>query len=845
MSKPANELPEQKDAEREDNAGSQLNSPEIDKDGKITKRAVDGFKQAHGICAALWQRAKQFRLNVAALILGKYNGESPFPQDDLDKTAQNWRNNFSTNFLGSIIDRIKPQLLDPFLNSDTLTHSALPADYEGAAEKSRIFQTATTACIRKWNAWVNFCNMLAQEVIMFGYASPAWLDDDWRPILFRVDEACLPEGTGQHSSKVQVFVARQAIALHDFMDLISNREAAKIAKYDLDGCYSAINAAGTSQTNDPSPVTAEDAKREGVNSSYLFENQTRNLNLYHMLVREYEGGVDLWTTEQKAGHGIRHVKGIHERMEDALVLFTLQTGNGKFYGSKGMGRMLCNLHIAIERLRCLASDQMYLSGLTIIQGDAGKFNSFIPTVRHPFVMVDENFKIAESGIVFKAQDFQIMESHLVQLAESIAGAFVPPNIETGNAPNTKIEAAAKAEREIAVREGVLARFMEHGFEMTGTMQRKIYSKENLKEALRVYRDKSDKKAKGLRVIQIKAWKLISSIVDSIKDRLAPQLESKIADNQAVETIVSLLESGLKIEEIAALALEPAAPQTKNLGSQQDTATAQFITGMAASPFMRQDEAFKMLGEIAIGEDRLKRLFNDRQDPTLLAVAQRDQKMELAIMMGGEALPVAGTDEHVIHRSVLRGEFAPMIPGLLQSLDPKMIKAVELASGHYLDHLSQDKITPDADKKQEGDMVKEWVQATEKAKLVLAQKMGAEQANAEQKQNEQAAVQQPPPMDPKDQADLALREHDQQLRARDQDLKEQQHALDVAKAAHEAALETAKHQHTAGLATVDQEHNQAMDRIAATTEQAQAVADQAKVAVKEGEAAGADSMRQNA
>lgn len=800
---------------------NQLNSPGLDeKTAKPTRRAVDSFKQAHGIAKSLFDRAKTGRLTTDAIVLRKYNGDPPFNQNDLIETGQDWRNNYSTNWLASVIDRVKPQFLNPILNTETLTNASLPSIYPKGAEKSRVFQKKITHGIRRWSGWDDFTSILAQEVVTHGHEAPAWLDDNWRPQAFRVDEVCMPEGTGQHASKVPVFCIKQTVLLHDFLRLIENWDAADVAGYKKEGCVKAANTASTTATKDDSPTKLEDARRENTSEANLYENQNKVVELYHTLVLEYGGGVDLWTTTQSEGHGVRYKKGIHSSMEEAITLFTLQTGNTKFYGSKGLGRMLVNIHIAIERGRCLASDQQYLSGLTILLGDQAKFNSFRPTVMHPFVLVDKSFELGTEQIIFKAQDFEMMDSKLNQLGESIAGAFVPPNIDQGGAPNTKIEAAQKAEREIAVREGVLGRFVGQCFELVGVMQRKICSSVNIKEARRIWLDKQEKQAKGLTVIQVKAWKLIEKIKDEMMKMFAPEIETKIADADAVRILVEMMDEGLTVAEIAALAVEPAAPEKKETGGSKDDATVQFVTANTGNPFQNQAEAYKMTGEIMVGEDRLKRLYNDQDDPTQKAVAQRQQMMELGFIMAGTAMPVAGIDRHDLHRAVIRGEFAPNIPALLQSLEPSAITGVELAASHYLEHIEQDTMMPPDQKKMEEQIAEDWMKEVAQAKIAVAAKAGATSPGSPAGQpGAPGAPQQQPPAEgdltPKDQADLALRMHEQGLRERDQSIKEKQ----------------------LGLSAEQQAHQQEMDKISATTKAAQVVADQSRVAFQEGQKAG--------
>lgn len=809
-------VPVNTDPTTKDNGSSTLNSPMLDEaTGKPTRKAVESASQAYAIAKAIFDRAKQGRIKTAAVISAKYNGEPPFSERDLEETAQSWRNNFSTNFLASIIDRVKPQILDPVQNADLLTRSSLPKSIEDAATKSRTFGECITRTIRTWPGWGDFCSMLAQENVCFGNAIPAWLDkDEWRPKMFRQDESFMPEGTGQHASKVQIAGFTQSMLLNDFLELFQDKKAAEVAGYNFPKCVEAANNASGSQTKEITPMTGQDAEREnGLLFNVYANTQSRTVELFHLLVREYDGGVDLWTVTQISGLEIRHVERIYESMEDAVTLFTLQTGNTRFYGSKGLGRLLTNLHIALERGRCLAKDQEYLSGLTILSAEQKLFNQFAPAVKHPFVLVDKEFKVAENNISWDAQKWDLMDNKLVQLAESIAGAFIPPNIDTNGGPNTKIEAAQRAERDQAVRKGVLGRFIQQFYDLTGTIQRKICSKENLKEAVRIYKEKQAKKKEGLQVVAQKVWDLLEGIMDNLKEIFAPQKETKIADPEAVNCLIEMLENGLNVEEIAMLALSPAAPTEEIDSDGGDANTLQFIAANAQNPFLDKAQAFQMAGEIMIGKDRMTQLFVPQDDPTVLAREGREQMIEISMMGDGQAMPVAATDNHPIHRQVILQKFAPVMQLLATQPTAHFAGAADLVIQHFMAHLAMDSETPPEAKKQEAQQIGEWAKVNAKAKAELQK-----QAQSGQNPNLPAPVQGQPIQagadgrlvgDPGDRdklnletgkaaADITLKTHAQLLQQQAHELESRKLALQERDQAHRHQMEVMKFQHGVGV-----------------------------------------------
>lgn len=701
---------------------SELNNPKVDEDGLPTMRAITSPQQAHAIAKALYDRAETGRIKTAAIISDKYNGGLPFDASELLKLAQGWRNNFSTNWFASIADRVMPQLRDPLNKAELLTHSSLPPSVENGATKSRKFCEVTTRTIRRWNGWRDFTSGLSQEVIVYGSAAPVHLDpNDWRPHLPTFGEVFLPEGTGQHASKVQVVVVTERKSLHDFLGLLREKKAAERAGYDLDGCRKAANNSSSSREMNKNDLEREDDKREGNSLVDSISGQSKTIDLYHVMVLDYTGEVDLWTVTQDDGTEIRNVQNLYDGggMDDCLTLFTFQAGNKRFYGSKGLGRLLCNLHIAIERGRCLGADQMYLSGLIIGSVDKMDAINLQTRVRHPFVFVSKGVTLQKEQIGFNAEAFEMMDNKLGQIGESIAGAFIPPNIDQAGSPNTKIEAAQRAERELAVKDGVLGRFFGHAHDLISSMQRKIYSHINLREGVRAHKEKGEKTKKGIKVIMRKVWKLVTAAIGK-KEDIAPETEIKVADEEAVNAIVELLESGLTIEEIATLALSPAASSNEDEGADKDNRTLGYIAANKMNPNIDQRKASEMEAKLVLGEDRATQLLIPTEDPNVEAAAVRQQVIEWSEMMIGNEMPVVGTDAHFLHRKALTVKLTPVIESLATIPTKDLIIAADLGVRHYAEHVQMDMMTPDEQKKAEMQALQAWVKAIEVGKQLYAQ-----------------------------------------------------------------------------------------------------------------------------
>ncbi len=694
-----------------------LNSPDLDKTGKPQKRAITEAKQAHQIAKNLRQKALDGRIKVAAVIAGKYNGELPFNEAKLREQQQGWRNNFSTQFLASIVDRVKPQFQNPINQAGVITYSSLPSLVPEAATKSRKFQEITTKTIRAWIGWNDFISGLIDLDLLFGNAAPARLDSetDWRPRNWRFDECYFPEGTGQHSSKLPVGAFEQEMVLHEFIKLIRNPEAAKRAGFDVENCIKEANKAKAGSNKDESDLAKQDAIREGSSIADTYATETRTVKLFHVVVQDYTGEVDLWTVTQEDGTLIRNVQRHRGKMEDAITFFTMQSGNHKYYGSKGLGRLLVNLHTAIERGRCLGADQMYLAGMVIMQADPKDINTIGFRVLHPFMVVPKDNEISQVVVKFDAMQFEVMDKKWTGIAESIAGAFIPPNIDNQGSSNTKIEAAQKAEREMAVKAGVLGRFWTHLSDLVSMMQRSMYCAVNLKEGKRIYDERQKKKEKGIKLFMRKIWDVIKvAIPEELRKNMGAEPEIVAADEEAVQAVVELLEEGLSIEEIAILAHTPSANSSQDQGLTRDQSLLAYIEESRNNPYVDQRVAEEMKAAIRLGEDVSRQLLIPMEDPNVEAQAYRQQIIEVSEMMDGEWMPVVSSDNHKLHRGTLAKKLVPIMQLVEQGATPPLVKAAELMLAHYMEHLKVDMKTDDETKKKEAGLIQQFTKILQDA-----------------------------------------------------------------------------------------------------------------------------------
>ena len=324
------------------------------------------------------------------------------------------------------------------------------------------------------------------------------------------------------------------------------------------------------------------------------------------------------------------------------------------------------------------------------------------------------------------------------------------------------------------------------------MQRKIFNEDNLKEAYRIWQDRKAKREGGYKLVKQKVFHLLKSIASKIPG-LASEEPTKIADPEAVECIIGLLDKGLLIEEIAYLASEPASDNVQENNEERDLNTVQILTQEFQNPNIDQAEATRLRLEIAIGKDRAKRvMLDDQMDPNAVAIATRQQLLEFAAMMGGEPMPVASIDKHAVHRETLAKKIAPVMEAIANAPAAELLQGVVFCLDHYQAHIDQDvKLTEQA-RAQEQQAVDTLRQQLEENQSAMEQQAaatglppGSVPPGAEGQPltpEQELATRQQDHAEAQTQADLAMRQqemaHNQQMTERNQAMAEERHSADL-------------------------------------------------------------------
>jgi hypothetical protein len=692
-------------------------SPEV----KIEQRAIIDDNQAWRIFEKV-ERDNYERNRTDALLWNKYSGGQPFNQQSLDSTGQGNRYNFPTGFMSSIIDRVTPVPVGIIDSARFLTSASLcNINYDTKqidptkARKTEILRESLTKAIRRWPEWKTFCTGLCQELVLIGRAFVLFLDPytPW-PKFFRTDKAFLPNGTGEHARNIQILTAKQDLLVHELVNFVKNKQAAEDAGWDIDNCVKAINLAMPRQVNDDETSMGnerlyEDAIREGnIGISYSGASEVPIAHIFAVEANDVPGELNkvtqfiLW---RKGNHQQLFKKEDRfEKIEDVATLFTLEPGNGKFYGSKGLGRKLINPHLAIERARNRMFDQLEMSGMLILYTDASKAPTVQFKVRHPYILTTTDAQFADQELQANVKAYLDADAKMMDLAQQAVGQYLPNNLTNneGEREKTAREVSVDYQREAEAKVAFLSRFWGQFADLISAMQRKLLDPET-----------NDDTAKAL------------------------QLE--------------LAEQGISAEEMKEFANAPAAEVVQDLTQIQNQQIIAVAAKYGGNPFINQRELMirdiTAMASPSIASDLV---LPDQGVTTSVLEAARAQIIETeSIMQGAEGMPVSDRDDHDTHLKVIIPDLQKAISGAQQiGIQPDGLGKIAVGQTHAQAHVQRwEAINGDPKIIQQYNKILAQIdQDLKKLSISVAQKQVQQQdqqAQAQQAQQQQASGQAPP------------------------------------------------------------------------------------------------------
>jgi hypothetical protein len=632
--------------------GSQIdiNSPEFSENGKNEIKAISNASQALQIAQklAFQDRERDIR---RARVLAAFNGAAPYSESELIEKAQGYRYNVSFGFMEGAIGRAVVPYNDLTINIADLTEikANLPD------QKLKIIQTEFGKIMDKYGKWPKFITRLNQDLVLNGY-NDAIFPDDYTPfpILVEQKNGFVDEGVPNDVNDLELFVWRKNYMLHELYQKISEPDIARKAGWNVDNVRKALETAmpedmwNTGTTTSGMWTAVESAIRGG--SLWTSIVGAKMVNTFHVFAAELDGKVTHYIVldsirldgsrdAEDTGVELFKKEDRFDSMRDFLVHFDLETGDGTWHGSKGVGQRLFNTHKANDKMINSALDTTFTAGLVMLQpGDQVQQEEMQLTVLGPFAVIPNGITIAPQVLPNVAGTFFQMQSLLTNTSEQRVGDVVPTNQALlANQSQTATAAKISASRQELITKGNLKRYIDPVSQVMSIIVRRLL-KENSPNAF-AKEFQRELKRKGL-------------TDDDLK-------EIRGARNTG------------KIEDI--------------LGNTA-AATQILFAEFRGDPEVDQyDLKFKRISSV-LDADAAEELLISDKDQTRQIESARQQEMELTTIQTGMKVPVSPRDNHEIHLQVLLQDVGTKVQAQAQNFNPDIIGLLEAEVAHGTDHL---------------------------------------------------------------------------------------------------------------------------------------------------------------
>lgn len=623
------------------------NTPIVSNELIVENRTISNAAQAYSVCDTLVSDWKKGILN-AARITSKLNGERPYNQKKLKDAAKDWKTNISTGFLATECGKVVPRFYMPIKTAKYLTSAELPPGWPNAVEKTQHFRQTITDAVRNWPKFNFYIRGLAREVAIFGFGFNVFFDEyEWRPTLMRMDKGFVPQGT-EVMEEPQFFMAKYDYKPSELLALLRSSVDAGRTEWNVENVVAAINSAFPPPVDStyPEARSYEELIRQAT-WGYNYTKGAKMIRTYHLFAKEATGRVSHYVllSNQSAvaptsvGSPVDDTKMLYqnldqfESMDDVVNTMVFDYGDGTIHGAWGVGQILYDLAVQVEKIRCDSIDNIRLTNKVKIQvPDAKNINEVKQLVNDQFVIVSgAQFSANTAGLTSDVMGYEALDTKMTRIAQEKIGAFIPPiPMTASDIKAAQINASMAQEKEL--REALLENWLIQFAHLMRTITKRLVNPES-------------------------------------------------PDPVARETLEKLL-AKLTPEEIAMLAAQFPVKSVMDFTEFRAQQRGAFAANVMNNPLFRQSVAARYMAEGVGDESFVDSLVLPEGDQNDMLAAQRQQILENAALATGQPVPVVTSDNDWVHMQTLK-------PVLTQAVQGGMQPAIlEIGLQHYAAHWQQ-------------------------------------------------------------------------------------------------------------------------------------------------------------
>ena len=335
--------------------------------GQPPSTRIKDADDAQSIVAYLIQANEQ-RSYFFAKIQGAIDGNPPYDPSKLKRDANSWR--FNVNFmetLASVRSAMVPYY-DLFSASKYFAEVALEdPDYAKGQQASQVVTEEFDRLLREWQGFDYNVQSVMYDRLVFGRAFAVWDNPvDWRFHHIPMIRVLVPDGTPADLENVELVVVRQNYRLHQLYKFAEQTDY-----WNQAAVYRSIRNAGPDTQQDTS--SDYDYVQQLLRDRDVSEStRSQVVRCGILFVREFNGRVSKYvvdtrrTSDDKKAEYLLEHRDCYESMQQAVAGFFLETLDGSWNGTRGLGHEIYSVMEGKNRLLCTALDNAFMrSGITL------------------------------------------------------------------------------------------------------------------------------------------------------------------------------------------------------------------------------------------------------------------------------------------------------------------------------------------------------------------------------------------------------------------------------------------------------------------------------------------------
>lgn len=590
---------------------------------------------------------------AARRITAKKQGSPPYNPAMLAKQGKAWKRNISTRFLQKELNRAAPRFHQPILNASTMTAAELPGGWPRGADKTRFFRDTMTRAFRGWRKNDMFWRGLAMEVCDYGFGFAAWTDPmEWRPHICRMDRGFVPRGTEVMDDKLARFTLKWDYRPDELLAIVRAAIAAGSENWKKDAVANAVDAATLpAMPQDQTQLRKWEELIREQSWDYNYSRSQRMIETRHLFVLEFSGKVShyiLWPDGSGDNKLLFEHLDAYEGTDDVVIPVVFGYGDGTIHGSWGVAQLLYDLAAQVEKVRCDSIDNLLNSNKARLQVKDAKDADSAQLVVNDTMIIAAGATFAQNigGISGDPKGYMVLDEKMTEWAQEIVGSYLPP-IASQPSDIKAAQVNAAMQREAETQKDVLEAWLKQVALIIAQMTKRMLNPES-----------DDEYAQAVRA------RLLGEDVNWFK-RMFNRVWEKAKDVKVLEKIIPPAPIRLTEEELAILVNQPVVQTVMEFTEYAASQRAAFAASVQNNPLFNQEAVARYM---AAGVPNAGAAFVDdivvpQGDTTSLTVQQRQQLMESAAMLTTQQpMPVALTDNHVVHWDTLVGPLEQAIQG---------------------------------------------------------------------------------------------------------------------------------------------------------------------------------------